>query len=44
MNRIQSKDHIIRTYESKKNSLSCFDEKIYTQNNVYEGLARGYCN
>ena len=29
MNRIQSKDHKIRTYEINKISLSCFDDKIY---------------
>ena len=23
-------------------SLSCFDDKIYIQNNVYDGLAVGY--
>ena len=33
MNRIRSKDHRIGTYEIKKNSLSCFDDKIYIQNN-----------
>ena len=29
MNRTQSKDHKIRTYEIKKMSLSCFNDKIY---------------
>ena len=29
MNRIQSKDHRIGTYEINKISLSCFDDKIY---------------
>ena len=29
MNRIQSKDHRIGTYETNKISLSCFDDKIY---------------
>ena len=29
MNRIQSKDHRIGTYEINKISLSCFDGKIY---------------
>ena len=38
MNRNQSKDHKIRTYEINKISLSCFDDKIYIQNNGYEGL------
>ena len=42
MNRIQSKDHRIRTYEINKISLSCFDDKIYIQNNGYDGLALGY--
>ena len=42
MNRIQSKDHRIETYEIKKISLSCFEEKIYFQNNGYNGLAHGY--
>ena len=39
MNRIQSKDHRIGTYEINKISLSCFDDKIYIQNNGYDGLA-----
>ena len=42
MNRIQSKDHKIGTYEINKISLSCFDDKIYLQNNRYGGLALGY--
>ena len=29
MNEIQSKDHIIGTYEIDKISLSCFDDKTY---------------
>ena len=33
MNRIQSKDHRIRTYEINKISLSCFDDKIYIKSN-----------
>ena len=41
MNRIQSKDHRIETYEINKISLSCFDDKIYVQNNGYDGLALG---
>ena len=36
MNRIQSKDHGIRTYEINKISLSCFDDKICVQNNEYD--------
>ena len=31
INRIQSKDHKIGTYEISKFSLSCFDDKIYIQ-------------
>ena len=42
MNRIQSKDHRIGTYEINKISLSYFDDKIYIQNNGYDGLALGY--
>ena len=41
-NRIQSKEHRIETYEIKKISLSCFDDKIYIQNNEYDGLALCY--
>ena len=40
VNRIQSKDHIIGTYEINNISLSCFDT-IYIQNNGYSGLALG---
>ena len=39
MNRIQSKGHKTGTYEIKKLSLSCFDNKIHILNN---GLALGY--
>ena len=28
--------------KSKKNSVSCFDDKIYIQNNGYDGLALDY--
>ena len=42
VNRIQSKDHRIRTYEINKISLSCFDDKIFIQNNRCDGLALGY--
>ena len=38
MNRIQSKDHRIGTYEINKISLSCFNDKIYIQNNGYDDL------
>ena len=36
MNRIQSKYHRIGAYEIKKMYFSCFDYKIYIQNNEYE--------
>ena len=42
MKRIQSKVHRIGTYEINKISLSCFDDKIYIQNNVYDELALGH--
>ena len=42
MNRIQSKDHKIGTYEINKISLSCFDDKIYIQSNECDVLALGY--
>ena len=42
MNRIQSKDNRIETYEINKISLSYFDDKIYTLNNRYDGLALSY--
>ena len=42
MNRIQSKDRRILTCEIKKTSLACFDDKIYNQNNGFDGLALGY--
>ena len=42
MNRIQSKDHKIGTYEINKISLSCVDDRIYIQNNGCDGLALGY--
>ena len=41
MNRIQRKDNTIRTYVINKISLSCFDKKVYIQNNGYDGLALG---
>ena len=42
MNRVQTKDHRIGAYKISKISLSCFGDKISIQNNVYDGLARGY--
>ena len=39
MNRIQSKDHRTGTYEINKILLPCLDDKIYVQNNGYDGLA-----
>ena len=42
VNIIESKKHRIGTYEIDKISLSCFDGKIYIQNNECDGLALGY--
>ena len=42
MNRIQSKDHSIGTNDIIKVSWLCFDDKIYIQNNGYDGLTLGY--
>ena len=42
MNRIRSKDHKIGIYEINKISQSCFDDKIFIQNNGYDGRALGY--
>ena len=44
MNRIKdhSKEHRIGIYGINEISLSCFDDKIYIQNNGYDGLALGY--
>ena len=42
MNRIQSKDHRIGTYKINKISLTCFHNKIYIQNNGYDGLVLSY--
>ena len=42
MNRIANKDHRIGTYEINKISLTCFDDKIYIQNNENDGLALAY--
>ena len=41
MNRLQSKYHRTGTYRNKI-SLSCFDDKIYIQNNGYGGLVLEY--
>ena len=40
--RIQSKHHRIGTYEINEIFLSCFNNKIYIENNGYDGLALGY--
>ena len=42
MNRIQNKDHRIGTCQIIKIFLCCFDDKIYIQNNGYDGLALSY--
>ena len=42
MDRFESKEHRIRTYKINKIYLSCFDDKIYIQNNGYGGLGLGY--
>ena len=42
MKGIQSKEHIIGTYEINKSFLSCFYNKIYIQNNRYNRLVLGY--
>ena len=42
MNRIQSKDYRIGTYKISKFLFSCFDDKIYIQNNGYHRLALNY--
>ena len=42
MNRIQSKDNGTGSYEINKIPLSCFDYKIYIQNNGCGRLALGY--
>ena len=42
MNRIQSKDYRIETFEINQISLSCFDDKMHILNNAYDGLALGY--
>ena len=42
MKRILSNNHRTGKDEVSKSSLFCLDEKIYIQNNEYEGLALGY--
>ena len=42
MNRIESKGHRIGAYEINKISLPGFYDKIYIENNGYDGLALGY--
>ena len=42
MNRIQSKDHRMETYEINKIYLPCFDDKIHILNNGYNELALCY--
>ena len=41
MNRIQSKEHRIGTYEINKIQLPFFDDKICIKNNGYDGLGFG---
>ena len=41
MNRIQSKEHRIGTYEISKIQLPFFDDKISIKNNGYDGLGFG---
>ena len=42
MKRILSNDHRTGKDKVSKSSLFCLDDKIYIQNNEYEGLALGY--
>ena len=42
MNRSQSKNHRIRTYEINKFSLSSVDDKMHILNKEYDGSALGY--
>ena len=44
MNKIQSKNHRVWIYKINKISFSCFDDKLYIQNNEYDSLALGYQN
>ena len=38
MNRIETEDYTIETFEINKIPFPCFDDKIYTRNNGYDGL------
>ena len=42
MDRIQSENYKIGTYEINKKILSCFDNKIHILGNGYYALAFGY--
>ena len=42
MNRIESKDYRIETYETNKISLAWFDSKVHILNNGYDELALGF--
>ena len=42
LNRIQSKDQRIVTYETNTISMSCLDDKTYILNYGYDGLAFPY--
>ena len=44
MNRIQSKDNKIVTYEINKIPLSCLEDKIHIPNYDHDGLVLGYCS
>ena len=42
MNKIQSKNHAVETYEINKSFLTCFDDKVHVLNNRYGGLSLCY--
>ena len=42
MNRIQSKNHGIGTYDINKIYLPCFNDKIHILNNGYDGFVLDY--
>ena len=42
MNRIQSKNYKIGTFEINKIPLSCFDDKIFIKSSRCDGLTLGY--
>ena len=44
MNRFQISDHRIGAYEINKILFLYFDDKIYIQNNEYDGSRLGYYN